>query len=164
MKILILSCNTGEGHNSCAKALKIAMDRRGIVCDIQDTLALVSDELSQRVANAYVSSTQGALFETVYKIGGFVSDNIDFHQSLVYGVNRLYANTLYEHIRDGAYDVVVCVHLFPAEAMTALRRNAMLQIPTYFVMTDYTCIPFLSETDLDYYIIPHEHLVEELVE
>ncbi|MEE0860179.1 MAG: hypothetical protein UIC49_01860, partial [Paludibacteraceae bacterium] len=89
MKILILSCNTGEGHNSCAKALKIAMDRRGIVCDIQDTLALVSDELSQRVANAYVSSTQGALFETVYKIGGFVSDNIDFHQSLVYGVNRL---------------------------------------------------------------------------
>ena len=164
MKILILSCNTGEGHNSCAKALKIAMDRRGIVCDIQDTLALVSDELSQRVANAYVSSTQGALFETVYKIGSFVSDNIDFHQSLVYGVNRLYANTLYEHIRDGAYDVVVCVHLFPAEAMTALRRNSMLQIPTYFVMTDYTCIPFLSETDLDYYIIPHEHLVEEFVE
>ena len=140
------------------------MDRRGIVCDIQDTLALVSDELSQRVANAYVSSTQGALFETVYKIGGFVSDNIDFHQSLVYGVNRLYANTLYEHIRDGAYDVVVCVHLFPAEAMTALRRNAMLQIPTYFVMTDYTCIPFLAETDLDFYIIPHEHLVEEFVE
>ena len=44
------------------------MDRRSIVCDIQDTLALVSSELSQRVANVYVSSTQGALFETVYKI------------------------------------------------------------------------------------------------
>ena len=164
MKILILSCNTGEGHNSCAKALKIAMDRRGIACDIQDTLALVSDELSLRVANAYVSSTQGSLFETAYKIGGFVSDKIDFHQSIIYGVNRLYANTLYEYIRDNAYDAVVCVHLFPAEAMTALRRNEMLRIPTYFVMTDYTCIPFLPETDLDYYIIPHEHLIEEFVE
>jgi processive 1,2-diacylglycerol beta-glucosyltransferase len=31
-------------------------------------------------------------------------------------------------------------------------------------MTDYTCIPFLQETDLDYYIIPHEHLIEEFVE
>ena len=33
-----------------------------------------------------------------------------------------------------------------------------------FVMTDYTCIPFLPETNLDKYIIPHEHLIEEYVE
>ena len=31
-------------------------------------------------------------------------------------------------------------------------------------MTDYTCIPFTRETDLDYYIVPHEHLVEECVQ
>jgi processive 1,2-diacylglycerol beta-glucosyltransferase len=37
-------------------------------------------------------------------------------------------------------------------------------IPSYFIMTDYTCIPFLQETDMDYYIIPHEHLIEEFVE
>ena len=39
-----------------------------------------------------------------------------------------------------------------------------LDIPSYFIMTDYTCIPFLQETDLDYYIIPHEHLIEEFAE
>jgi processive 1,2-diacylglycerol beta-glucosyltransferase len=39
-----------------------------------------------------------------------------------------------------------------------------MDIPCYFIMTDYTCIPFLQETDLDYYIIPHEHLIEEFVE
>ncbi len=77
MKILILSCNTGEGHNSCAKALQIAMQRRGITCEIQDTLALVSEGLSQRVGDAYLFSTRGSLFEFVYKFGGFVSDNID---------------------------------------------------------------------------------------
>jgi processive 1,2-diacylglycerol beta-glucosyltransferase len=62
------------------------------------------------------------------------------------------------------FDVVVCVHLFPAEAITALKRNMQLDIPSYFIMTDYTCIPFLQETNLDYYIIPHEHLIEEFVE
>ena len=94
MKILILSCNTGEGHNSCAKALQIAMQRRGISCEIQDTLALVSEGLSQRVGDAYLFSTRGSLFEFVYKFGGLVSDNIDAWQSLVYGANRLYAKKL----------------------------------------------------------------------
>ena len=164
MKILILSCNTGEGHNSCAKALQIAMQRRGITCEIQDTLALVSEGLSQRVGDAYLFSTRGSLFEFVYKFGGFVSSNMDTWQSLVYGANRLYAKKLYDYIKTNHFDVVVCVHLFPAEAITALKRNMHLYIPSYFIMTDYTCIPFLQETDLNYYIIPHEHLIEEFVE
>ena len=164
MKILILSCNTGEGHNSCAKALQIAMQRRGITCEIQDTLALVSEGLSQRVGDAYLFSTRGSLFEFVYKFGGFVSNNMDTWQSLVYGANRLYAKKLYDYIKTNHFDVVVCVHLFPAEAITALKRNMHLYIPSYFIMTDYTCIPFLQETDLNYYIIPHEHLIEEFVE
>ena len=28
-------------------------------------------------------------------------------------------------------------------------------------MTDYTCIPFWEETDCDYYVIPHEDLIDE---
>ena len=164
MKILILSCNTGEGHNSCAKALQIAMQRRGINCEIQDTLALVSEGLSQRVGDAYLFSTRGSLFEFVYKFGGFVSSNMDTWQSLVYGANRLYAKKLYDYIENHHFDIIVCVHLFPAEAITALKRNMQLDIPSYFIMTDYTCIPFLQETDLDYYIIPHEHLIEEFAE
>ena len=164
MKILILSCNTGEGHNSCAKALQIAMQRRGITCEIQDTLALVSEGLSQRVGDAYLFSTRGSLFEFVYKFGGFVSSNMDTWQSLVYGANRLYAKKLYDYIKTNHFDIIVCVHLFPAEAITALKRNMQLDIPSYFIMTDYTCIPFLQETDLDYYIIPHEHLIEEFAE
>ena len=164
MKILILSCNTGEGHNSCAKALQIAMQRRGINCEIQDTLALVNEGLSQRVGDAYLFSTRGSLFEFVYKFGGFVSSNMDTWQSLVYGANRLYAKKLYDYIKKHHFDIIVCVHLFPAEAITALKRNMHMDIPSYFIMTDYTCIPFLQETDLDYYIIPHEHLIEEFAE
>ena len=164
MKILILSCNTGEGHNSCAKALQIAMQRRGISCEIQDTLALVSEGLSQRVGDAYLFSTRGSLFEFVYKFGGFVSNNIDAWQSLVYGANRLYAKKLYDHIKKHHIDVVVCVHLFPAEAITRIRRKYGQYVPSIFVMTDYTCIPILYETELDKYIIPHYSLTSEFVQ
>lgn len=164
MKVLILSCNTGEGHNSCAKALKLAMDAAGVECEVADTLALVSESLSHKVGEAYVFSTKGPMFEMAYKFGGYVSDHMDLLKSPVYATNKLYAKRLYDYIVDNHFDAVVCVHLFPAEALTALQRKAKLQVPTFFVMTDYTCIPFLTETELDHYVIPHEHLVEEFVE
>ena len=36
MRTLILSCNTGAGHNSCAKALQETFTAHGEVCDIID--------------------------------------------------------------------------------------------------------------------------------
>jgi len=165
MKILILSCNTGEGHNSSAKALKKCMEARGIQCDMEDTIGLVSEVVSRGVSDAYVFSTKSSLFERSYKLGGFVSDmSPAAMKSPVYLANKLYAKKLYDFIVNGAYDAVVCVHLYPAEALTALKRQAKLEIPVIFVMTDYTCIPFLPETELDRYVIAHEDLIEEYVE
>lgn len=171
MKILILSCNTGEGHNSSAKALKAAMDARGIESEIQDTIALVSAAASRKVSDIYVYSTKSSMFERAYKIGALVSGMDVGLKSPVYLTNRFYAKKLWDHIVNGGYDAVVCVHLFPAEAITALKRQALLlkklnfpKVPTIFVMTDYTCIPFLPETELDRYVIAHEDLVEEFVE
>ena len=55
MKILILSCNTGEGHNSSAKAIKLAMDARGgIESEVKDTLSLVSADVSKNVSDIYI--------------------------------------------------------------------------------------------------------------
>jgi len=164
MKVLILSCNTGEGHNSCAKALKIAMERHGVECEVADTLALVSESLSRIVDETYVFSTKASVFEVAYKVGDFVSEKLENIKSPVYRSNKLYANKLYDYIVENGFNAVVCVHLFPAEALTALHRKAKLRVPSFFVMTDYTCIPFLSETELDRYVIPHEHLIEEFVE
>jgi len=163
MKVLILSCNTGEGHNSCAKAIKAAMDEQGIECEVADTMSLVSETVSKSISDIYVYSTKSSLFENAYKLGGFVSDNFNTLKSPVYNANKLYAKNLYDYIVAGKYDAVVCVHLYPAEAITALHRKAKLTVPTFFVMTDYTCIPFLAETELDHYIVPHQDLIEEYV-
>ena len=42
MKTLILSCDTGEGHNSCAKAIREAFLSRGEECDICEALHFLS--------------------------------------------------------------------------------------------------------------------------
>ena len=46
MNTLILSCNTGQGHNSCAAAIKEYFDRLGQPCAVEDALAFISADLS----------------------------------------------------------------------------------------------------------------------
>ena len=163
MKLLILSCSTGEGHNSAGKALLEYLEENGVACEMTDTLSLVTSPVSQMVSDVYLFSTRRNLFKTVYRMGETVSTGLSL-QSPVYMANKLYAKRLYDYIVDNGFDTVVCTHLFPAEALTALKRAGRLDRKTVFVMTDYTCIPFTRETDLDYYIVPHEHLVEECVQ
>ena len=161
MRVLILSCNTGEGHNSSAKAIKTYMDRLGLDSKIEDTLAIASPAVSARVSKAYNYSIRGRLFYNLYSIGDFVSNHLTRVKSPVYYANRLYADKLYQYICRYNYDAIVAVHLFAAEALTALKRDYKLPVPTLFVMTDYTCIPFISETELDIYAIPHKDLKGE---
>ena len=51
MRVLILSCNTGEGHNSCAAALKEYFTAHGTDCDVADALSFLSDGLSQFISH-----------------------------------------------------------------------------------------------------------------
>ena len=139
MKLLILSCSTGEGHNSAGKALLEYLEGNGVACEMTDTLSLVTSPVSQMVSDVYLFSTRRNLFKTVYRMGETVSTGLSL-QSPVYMANKLYAKRLYDYIVDNGFDTVVCTHLFPAEALTALKRAGRLDRKTVFVMTDYTCI------------------------
>ena len=46
MNTLILSCNTGQGHNSCAAAIKEYYDQMGQPCAVEDALAFISEGIS----------------------------------------------------------------------------------------------------------------------
>lgn len=162
-KILILSCNTGEGHNSAAKALKREAEKEGLQCDIYDALGLAGNWLSRRVSRIYLKSVQVSLFSTGYAIGEWYSSLASKPKSPIYSFNKIYAKNLYKLIRDNGYNAVVCTHPFPTEALTYLKENYSLTVPTFFVSTDYTCYPFLNETDIDGYMIAHPDLVDEFV-
>ena len=95
----------------------------------------------------------------LYRVGGLVSSNR--HKSPVYYANALLAGRLRRYLDDNPYDVIVTPHLFPAETLTYMKRKHMLSQKVVAVETDYTCIPFWEETECDYYIVPHESLIDE---
>ena len=51
MGTLILSCNTGEGHNSCAKAIQAEYAAHGERCEIVDALQFISRRASRFISD-----------------------------------------------------------------------------------------------------------------
>ena len=138
MKILILSCNTGEGHNSAGKAVMEAALLRGHEVEFMDLMLLGGKTVSHMVGGAYISIVRHipAFFSLLYKVGGLISSST--RKSPVYYVNSLLAGRLDRYIKE---------HSFPVIA----------------IGTDYTCIPFWEETDCDCYIVPQKDLLGELI-
>ncbi|MEI3529772.1 MAG: glycosyltransferase [Bacilli bacterium] len=160
MKVLLLSCNTGEGHNSAARALKEQLEEYHITCDFVDALGLANKKISKKITDLYVASTAGnpTVFKMMYKAGELYS-KIKI-KSPVYGMNKLCKKSLTKFINDGNYDVIIATHLFPAETLTAMKKtNPNLHFLA--VATDYVSIPFWEETNPDYFIIPHQELVSD---
>ena len=53
MRVLILSANTGGGHNSTARSLAQQFERLGVECDIADTLAFISETVSDIISRGH---------------------------------------------------------------------------------------------------------------
>ena len=77
MKILILSCNTGEGHNAAGKAIREAAIRCGHTADMLDMFLLSGKKTSHAVGGAYVELVKHMphAFGMLYKIGMAISSN-----------------------------------------------------------------------------------------
>ena len=154
MKILLLSCSTGEGHNHCALAVKEALDARGHETSFLDMLHMFGDPgpLSfDKILNR-ISTKAPDVFGMMYHAGAMYSAT--GVTSPVYMANIRHARQLNAFIRDNGYDAVVCSHLFPMETLTFLRRWERCEVKCCGILSDYTCIPFLAETDLDAYFLP----------
>jgi len=162
MKVLILSCIMGEGHNTAANAVSEFLQTQNIECEILDTLTLAGKNASEKANNAYLMSTRLPLvFRFTYFAGKMISS--PKRKSPVYYKNRSYRNQLFDYIQQNGFDTIITTHLFPAEALTALKRENRLTASTIGILTDYTCSPFWVETELDYYIIPHKDLTNEFI-
>ena len=163
MKALILSCNTGQGHNEAGLAIQEGLLERGIDCEFADTLRFAGEGVSRKASGLYVGTTihAPAVFGGLYWIADHIG-NPRLH-SPVYWLNRLYRDRLLEHVEKSGADVVVAPHLFPAQTLTSLRAEGRLTVPAVAVATDYTSIPFWEETRMDAFVIPHPDLTEEFI-
>lgn len=161
MDALILSCGTGGGHNAAGAAVAQALTARGHAVQTLNPYTLKGGKMADAVNNAYNRLVQKApsAFGVAYMLGNAYR-KLPF-PSPVYQLNRQMEPALEQYLAEGRFDAVVTTHLFPAEILTNMRRRGRPLPRTYFIATDYTCIPFTEETDCDRYIIPAGDLAEE---
>jgi len=161
MRVLILSCCTGGGHDAAARAMQERVLAEGDEAVFLDAMSLVSRKTAKRVGGAYVWTAKNTprLFGAVYRLGMKISSSK--RKSPVYYANSLAAGAVASYLEKETFDVILVTHLYPAEILTWLKRKGRLTLPFVSVGTDYTCIPFWEETECDYYVLPHEDCVEE---
>lgn len=164
MKVLILSCNTGQGHNSAAGAIKDYFEERGVFCDIKDALAFWSPKNSKIISKGHVFIYRNLpkLFGISYKFEENHPPKGD-DTSIMFDLATRGCDELTSFLKSSDYDSVICTHVFSAMMMTKIKRTKAYEIPTYFISTDYTCYPGCGETDVDGYFIPHADLTGEFI-
>lgn len=153
MKVLILSCSTGGGHNACAKYLEEEFNKNKIDAEYKDFFKVVNRSGRDYASKLYLSSLKlnGKIFRAVYKAGelysktGFISP--------VYIVNKLHCNALLKYIENNDIDIVLTTHVFPSLTLTALNKKGH-KIKYIFVSTDYEASPFNEEAKPNYLVIP----------
>lgn len=165
MRYLILSCNTGAGHNSAADAIKDYFDAQGAECEVRDSLAFISKSSSYLVSNGHV-----LLYKKNPKLFGVLYRFFENHpvkendRSFVYDILTLGAKSLGAYLSNNSYDGIICTHVFAGMMATATKRKYIDSLKIYVVATDYTCTPFTEEVDADVYFMPHGDLLYEYVQ
>lgn len=161
MKVVVLTCSTGGGHNACANYIKKEFNDYGIECDVQNYLDLVGKNASNIIERLYLDSTKGkgGIFGSVYKLGEIYSKT-NF-PSPIYGLNALVKEKLDKYLLENKYDLAIGTHLFPCLTMSRIKKTRDLKFIN--VATDYECIPFWEETNPDKFVIPSELLKDDFI-
>lgn len=162
MKTLVLSCNTGEGHNSCANAIKETFESYGEECRIEDSLKFISEKTSEFISGWHVRIYR--YIPNLFRFGYRFAENHSSEKADKSGFltsQKKGTDCLFHFIRAGNYDTVICTHVFSALMLTDVLKKHKLSIKTAFIATDYTCSPGVKESCLDEYFIPDDSLIKD---
>jgi len=159
MKYLILTCSTGGGHHSTAAAISAVLTAHGQESMTMDCLDFLSPAKAKLISEGHVLLYRKApkLFGLGYR---FEEEHIP---KFILSQCEACADEFCEAVIHSGCDAVINVHVFSALIMTAAKRLCGLDLPGYFVATDYTCSPGVNQTDQEAYFIPHPALTEEFV-
>lgn len=160
-RILLLSCSTGQGHNSCAEAVKEYFEKQNIFCEIYDSLNFIGENFAKFMSwgHSFMYRHVPGLFRWGYRYseehpGVFKRD------SYIYKILTTGTERLHRYIVDGHYDTVICTHVFSAVILTDMLKSYNLAVKTAFIATDYTCYPGIDACDLQKYFVADESLID----
>ncbi len=166
MKALILTCSTGQGHNSVAAAVQEVFSAHGAACDIADTLSFLSEKASEAICRwhtrlyRHIPSAWRVSYRLLEQHPAMGEEHNPLANILALGTDKLYAL-----IAQKGYDCLICPHVFSALMVTRLQKlHPELAPATSFIATDYTCSPFVDECRMDRYFVPSPLVAEECVQ
>lgn len=166
MKIKILSCNTGGGHNTAARAIMECALQNGHEAEIIDYLDYFGKRTNRRICLSYVRAAKFFPwgFGAFYHFGKTVSRLLPKRiHSVVYHWSGKAAKKLGADLAKDPVDCIVSTHFLASEALVWLKDHGYNVPLTISVSTDYTCVPFWNEAECDVNVIPQEELLPEFL-
>lgn len=165
MKTLILTCNTGQGHNSSAAAIKQVFELNGEQCDIADAMSFFSKHVSKIICKSFTDIYRHIpkVFDTAYantdiKIG---KSNASAYLAKMVSLG---SGHLGRFVQENGYTHIICVHIFASLLVAKMQRKHGIYCKNSFLPTDYTAYPMVEQTTADLYFLPHADLADILVE
>ncbi|MDD4688297.1 MAG: glycosyltransferase [Eubacteriales bacterium] len=160
MKALLLSVKAGQGHNQCAMAVTEALKDKGFECRTLDTLEYINSFLGMTVDKGYLISTKQfkSAYARFYRLAE--KRDPDAMHPFAYVSNNILAIKLKRYIAEYDPDVIVCTHIFAAQAIAQIKG---LRAKTVGVVTDFTIHPFWEDANLDYYVTAAKQLDYQMI-
>lgn len=166
MKALILTCSTGEGHNSVAAAVQDVFLTHGAQCDIEDALSFLSKRASDTICRWHVRMYR--YVPGAWKVGyRFLEQRPASRDRKTMMIRFLSAGAkrLYKKVTEEGYDCLICPHVFAGLMVTKMRRqHPEMTVPACFIATDYTCSPFVANCDMDWFFVPAAQVAPEFTD
>lgn len=156
MRILLLSANTGGGHNAAAEALIASFAQRNIECVKKDTLAFISEIHSEIISSghSYIYRHLPQLFGAGYRFEEKHPPKFIYEQ-MAWG-SKNFAN----YLKTERFDAIISTHIFGSMMVTEARKNHGVTLPHYVVVTDYAVYPGTDMVDVERYFIASEELTD----
>ena len=116
MKLLILTCNTGQGHNSTASSISEKFTSNGCECTAADSLAFLSKKMSRFISSWHTRIYRHApiLFDQGYEYAE-KHPSVFADESMAYNFFGHGVNKLNRYMEEGGYDgVYACIRFQPS--------------------------------------------------
>lgn len=156
----------GEGHNQIAKALKNALDEKNVETKIVQLFGFSENEV-QKQNKLFLNACKYIphMYELIWNIQRKRNPKRK-EKGYMSTVIRACKDYIQKQIQEFEPNVIICTHNNAGAVVGALKREGKLDnVTTYGVVFDYCLCPYWeSNTDLDYVVLPHENLIDEMIE
>lgn len=163
MKVTILSCTAGQGHNAASRALKEYMAGRGHNVTILDTYKYANPAIGLGMDKGYVFLGRywPKLNERIYANAEKHNGRADMRSCFPWVFADMTKTRMLRYLEEQQPDVVVLPIVMTAMMITSLRESGMLDptLKAVGIVTDYALHPFWEYTGMDYYVCPNELMI-----